>query len=86
MKDWGAAEWLAVIGITGPVVLGVCAWAAKAIKHLGAIESLLTRLAAWMQTFGEQHVELRSRVDVLEKRVEKHAKKLFGTNSADGES
>jgi hypothetical protein len=84
MKNWGPAEWLAVIGIAAPVVLGVCAWAAKALKHLGAIESLLTRLAAWMQTFGEQHVELRGRVDVLEKRVDRHAKKLFGPDDEDG--
>jgi hypothetical protein len=85
MRDFSAAEWLAAIGIALPVVLAVCAWATKAIKHLGAIESLLTRLAAWMQTFGEQHVELRGRVDVLEKRVDRHARKLFGPDAPDGD-
>ena len=49
----------------------------QGIKYLGAIDSTLANLSKWMLVFGEEHVELKKRVQEIEKWMERAEPHLF---------
>lgn len=83
-EKWGPPEWIAVITVIVPSVLFVLSVTGKflrsisqGIRYLGAIDNTLSQLSKWMLVFGEENVELKKRVDEIEKWMERADKHVF---------
>lgn len=80
----GPPEWIAIVSLVVPSVLFVLSATGKflrflsqGIKYLGAIDSTLAHLSKWMLVFGEEHVELKKRVQEIEKWQQRAEPHLF---------
>ena len=84
MTSLGPPEWIAIVTLIVPSALFVLSATGKflrflsqGIKYLGAIDNTLSQLSKWMVVFGEEHVELKKRVQVIEKWLERAEPHVF---------
>ena len=83
-NNWGPPEWIAIITVIVPTVLFVLSATGKflrcisqGIRYLGAIDNTLANLSKWMLVFGEEHIELKNRVEEIEKWMERAEPHVF---------
>lgn len=84
MNALGPPEWIAIITLIVPSALFVLSatgrflrFLSQGIKYLGAIDNTLSQLSKWMVVFGEEHVELKKRVQDIEKWLERAEPHVF---------
>lgn len=87
-NNWGPAEWIAIITVIVPSAIFVLSATGKflrcvsqGIRYLGAIDNTLANLSKWMLVFGEEHVELKKRVEEIEKWMERAEPHVFRSGS-----